>query len=83
MLPDAPSSCTDTGWTWPGVAQYLPPLAPQLAPHNPANAHPDTPTCEPASSGDSASPANGDTRATKLATIRGPRAATPAGTGLP
>jgi hypothetical protein len=36
MQPDAPSSCTDTGWKWPGVAQYLPPLAPQLAPRNPA-----------------------------------------------
>ena len=25
-------SCTDSGWTWPGVAQYLPMLAPRLAP---------------------------------------------------
>jgi hypothetical protein len=27
-------SCTDSGWTWPGVAQYLPMLAPHLAPRN-------------------------------------------------
>src|SRR5262249_44166563 len=44
MWPDRLFSCTDTGWTWPGVAQYLPPLAPQLAPQlaprNPANVHP-------------------------------------------
>jgi hypothetical protein len=43
MWPDAPSSSTDTGWTWPGVAQYLSPLAPQLAPRRPASVHPAAP----------------------------------------
>lgn len=42
MQPDALSSCTDAGWEWPGVALYLSLLAPQLAPHNPANVHPGT-----------------------------------------
>ena len=37
VWPDVASSCTDNGWTWPDVAQYLSPLAPQLAPRNPAN----------------------------------------------
>jgi hypothetical protein len=32
--PDIPSSCIDSGWEWPGVAQHLPLLAPQLAPHD-------------------------------------------------
>ena len=51
VWPDVASSCTDTGWTWPDVAQYLSPLAPQLAPRHPANLHPDTPKCGPVSSG--------------------------------
>jgi hypothetical protein len=34
VSPDVPSSCTDSGWTWLGVAQYLPLLAPRLAPQN-------------------------------------------------
>ena len=83
MWPDRLFSCTDTGWTWPGVAQYLPPLAPQLAPRHPANVHPGAPRCGPVSSGDSASLANCHTRANKLATIRGPRRQRLAGTGLP
>src|SRR5690348_13296668 len=45
MWSDVPSSCTDTGWKWPGAAQYLSPLAPQLAPRNPANVHLDTSKC--------------------------------------
>jgi len=73
MWPDKLFSCTDTGWTWPGVAQYLSPLAPRLAPRNPANVHPDTPKCGPVSSGASASLASCDTWATKLVTIRDPR----------
>jgi len=55
VWPDRLFSCTDTGWTWPGVAQYLPPLAPRLAPHNPANLRPGAPRCGPVSSGASAS----------------------------
>ena len=39
VWPDRLFSCTDTGWTWPGVAQHMSPLAPQLAPRNPANVH--------------------------------------------
>src|SRR5262249_56683351 len=73
MQPDVPSSCTDTGWTWPGVAQYLSPLAPRLAPRNPANVRPSAPRYGPVSSGASASLARCDTRATKLVTIRDPR----------
>jgi len=34
VWPDVAFSCTDSGWTWPGVAQYLPLLAPRLAPQN-------------------------------------------------
>ena len=34
VWPDVAFSCTDSGWTWPGVAQYLPTLAPRLAPRN-------------------------------------------------
>src|SRR5438552_1269076 len=34
VWPDVAFSCTDSGWTWPGVAQYLPTLAPHLAPRN-------------------------------------------------
>ena len=42
MSPDVPFSCTDTGWTWPGVAQSLASLAPQLAPlPAPARRRPD------------------------------------------
>ena len=54
MWPDVPSSCTETGWTWPGVARCLSPLAPRLAPRNPANVHPGAPKREPVSSGASA-----------------------------
>jgi glyoxylase-like metal-dependent hydrolase (beta-lactamase superfamily II) len=32
VWPDVAFSCTDSGWTWPGVAQCLPTLAPRLAP---------------------------------------------------
>ena len=34
MSPDVAFSCTGSGWTWPGAAQYLPLLAPCLAPQN-------------------------------------------------
>src|SRR5262249_52074023 len=34
VWPDVAFSCTDSGWTWLGVAQYLPLLAPRLAPQN-------------------------------------------------
>ena len=34
MWPDVAFSCTDSGWRWLGVAQYLPLLAPRLAPQN-------------------------------------------------
>jgi len=30
MWPDVPSGCTDSGWTWPGAARCLPPLARRL-----------------------------------------------------
>src|SRR5215469_15212855 len=72
MQPDAPSTCTDTGWTWPGVAQYLSPVAPQLAPRNPANVHPDTSKCRAVGWRLSF---DGQLRylGTKLVTIRGPR----------
>jgi hypothetical protein len=73
MQPDAPSSCTDTGWTWPGVARYLSPLAPQLAPRKAANLHPDTPKVQARVECASASLASCDTWATKLVTIRDPR----------
>ena len=32
--PDVPFSCSDYGWTWPGVAQCLRSLAPRLAPRD-------------------------------------------------
>ena len=83
MWPDVPSSCTDTGWTWPGVAQYLSPLAPQLAPRNPANVRPGAPRYGPVPSGVSASLDHCDTWATKLVTPRDPRRQPSAGTGLP
>src|SRR5215472_4855862 len=47
MWPDVPFSCTDTGWTWPGVAQCLSLLAPPLAPRFPANVHPGAPSAGP------------------------------------
>jgi len=34
VWPDVAFSCTDSGWTWPGVAQYLSLLAPRLAPRD-------------------------------------------------
>ena len=82
VWPDRLFSCTDTGWTWPGVAQHMSPLAPQLAPRSPANVHPGTPRCGPMSSGDSASLANCDTGSQARDYPR-PKAATPTGTGLP
>ena len=84
MQPDVPSSCTDTGWTWPGIAQYLSPLAPQLAPRHPANVHPDTPKYGPLSGWRlSFAWAAAAPWATKLVTIRDPRRQPAAGTGLP
>jgi hypothetical protein len=32
--PDMLFSCTDSGWKWPGIARYLPLLAPRLAPRD-------------------------------------------------
>jgi hypothetical protein len=32
--PDVPFTCTDNRWSWPGVARYLPALAPHLAPRH-------------------------------------------------
>jgi hypothetical protein len=55
MWPDVQFSCTDNGWTWPGVAQCLSLLAPRLAPRNPANVHPGVAKREPVSSGASTS----------------------------
>jgi len=55
MQPDGPSSCIDPGWEWPGVAQYLSLLAPQLAPRDPANVYPSAPKYGPMSGGASAS----------------------------
>jgi hypothetical protein len=34
MGPDVPFSCTDGGREWPGTAQHLSVLAPQLAPRD-------------------------------------------------
>jgi hypothetical protein len=83
MWPDKLFSCTDTGWTWPGVAQYLSPLAPRLAPRNPANVHPDTPTGGSGSSGASASLGQLRHLGNQARDYPRPKAATPAGTGLP
>jgi hypothetical protein len=77
VQPDRLFSCTDTGWKWPGVAQYLSPLAPQLAPRNPANFHPGAPKREPVSSGAPASLANCDIWATQARDYPRPKAATP------
>jgi hypothetical protein len=73
VWPDVPSSCTDNGWTWPGVAQYLSPLAPQLAPRNPANVYPGAPTCRPPRLAPQLRLGSCNTWATKFVTIRGPK----------
>jgi hypothetical protein len=51
--PDVLFSCTDSGWKWPGVAQYLSLLAPHLAPRDllslsnvRTNEHSLEPTCQ-------------------------------------
>jgi len=44
--PDVLFSCTDTGWTWLGVAWYLSLLAPRLAPRD-LGAHPCSNPCAP------------------------------------
>jgi hypothetical protein len=34
VWPSVPLPCSDSGWSWPGVARYLPTLAPHLAPRS-------------------------------------------------